>query len=35
MHTHDFGLADAALAVETLAGGIPGTAPIHVVIRPE
>src|SRR5262249_22928945 len=35
LHTHDFGLADAALAVRTLAGDIPGTAPIHVVIRPE
>jgi hypothetical protein len=35
MHTHDFGLADAAVALETLAGSIPGTAPIHIAIRPD
>jgi threonine dehydrogenase-like Zn-dependent dehydrogenase len=35
LHSHDFGLADAATAVQTLAGSIPATPPIHVVIRPE
>jgi hypothetical protein len=34
MHTHDLGLADAAQAIQTLAGEIPGEAAIHVAIRP-
>ena len=34
MHTHDFGLADAADAVRTLAREIPGQEAIHVAIRP-
>jgi threonine dehydrogenase-like Zn-dependent dehydrogenase len=34
MHTHDFGLEDAALAVETLAGEHSGRAPIHIAIHP-
>jgi threonine dehydrogenase-like Zn-dependent dehydrogenase len=35
MHTHDFALAEAATAVRTLAGEIPGTEPTHITIRPE
>ena len=34
MHTHSFGLDDAALAIETLAGEIPGESPVHVSIHP-
>jgi hypothetical protein len=34
MHTHDFGLADAADAVRTLAREIPCREAIHVAIRP-
>jgi threonine dehydrogenase-like Zn-dependent dehydrogenase len=35
MHTYDFGLADATVALKTLAGSIPETEPIHIAIRPE
>jgi threonine dehydrogenase-like Zn-dependent dehydrogenase len=34
MHTHTFGLDDAALAIETLGGEVPGEAAIHVSVNP-
>jgi threonine dehydrogenase-like Zn-dependent dehydrogenase len=34
LHTHTFGLADAGLAVETLAGEVEGEDAIHVTIAP-
>jgi threonine dehydrogenase-like Zn-dependent dehydrogenase len=34
MHTHTFGLADAALALETLAGEVAGSEAVHVSIDP-
>ncbi|GAA2353129.1 zinc-binding dehydrogenase [Saccharopolyspora halophila] len=34
MHTHTFGLEDAALAVETLAGEHDGTPAVHVSVHP-
>jgi threonine dehydrogenase-like Zn-dependent dehydrogenase len=34
MHTHTFGLEDAALAIETLGGEVPGAAAIHVSVHP-
>jgi len=34
LHTHTFELADAALAVETLAGEVPGEEAVHVAICP-
>jgi threonine dehydrogenase-like Zn-dependent dehydrogenase len=34
MHTHTFGLADAARAVETLAGEVSGEEAVHVTIAP-
>ncbi len=34
MHTHTFGLEDAALAIETLGGEVPGEAAIHVSVHP-
>jgi len=34
MHTHTFGLDDAALAIETLGGEVPGEAAIHVSVHP-
>jgi threonine dehydrogenase-like Zn-dependent dehydrogenase len=34
MHTHTFGLDDAALAIETLGGEIPGESAIHVSVHP-
>jgi threonine dehydrogenase-like Zn-dependent dehydrogenase len=34
LHTHDFGLADAARAIETLAGEHEGERPVHIAIRP-
>ena len=34
MHTHTFGLADAALAIQTLAGDVPGEHAIHVSVHP-
>ncbi|HUZ78315.1 MAG TPA: zinc-binding dehydrogenase [Chloroflexota bacterium] len=34
LHTHTFGLADTARAIETLAGNIPGEAAIHIAIDP-
>jgi threonine dehydrogenase-like Zn-dependent dehydrogenase len=34
MHTHTFGLDDAALAIETLGGEIPGEAAIGVSVQP-
>ncbi|HTO06106.1 MAG TPA: zinc-binding dehydrogenase [Myxococcota bacterium] len=35
MHTHDFALADAALAIRTLAREVPGDESIHSVLVPE
>lgn len=35
MHTHDFGLRDAELAIRTLAREIPGEASIHSCLVPE
>ncbi|MDE3074913.1 MAG: zinc-binding dehydrogenase [Chloroflexota bacterium] len=35
MHTHTVGLPDAARAIETLAGEVPGEEAIHVTIAPE
>lgn len=35
LHTHTFGLADAARAIATLAGEVPGENAVHVTIRPE
>jgi threonine dehydrogenase-like Zn-dependent dehydrogenase len=34
LHTHTFGLDDAALAIETLGGEVPGEAAIHVSVHP-
>jgi threonine dehydrogenase-like Zn-dependent dehydrogenase len=34
MHTHTFGLADVARAIETLAGEVPGEDAVHVAIVP-
>jgi threonine dehydrogenase-like Zn-dependent dehydrogenase len=34
MHTHTFGLSDAALAIETLGGDVPGEHAIHVSVHP-
>jgi threonine dehydrogenase-like Zn-dependent dehydrogenase len=34
MHTHTFGLSDVALAIETLAGEVPGEDAVHVAIVP-
>jgi threonine dehydrogenase-like Zn-dependent dehydrogenase len=34
MHTHSFGLADAALAIQTLGGDVPGEKAIHVSVHP-
>ena len=34
MHTHTFGLDDIALAIETLAGEVPGEDAVHVAIVP-
>jgi threonine dehydrogenase-like Zn-dependent dehydrogenase len=34
LHTHTFGLDDAALAMETLAGEVPGEAAVHVSVHP-
>lgn len=34
LHTHDFGLDDAARAIRTLAGDHPDERPIHIAIRP-
>jgi hypothetical protein len=35
MHTHDFALADAELAIKTLAREVPGDESIHSVLVPE
>ncbi|HET6503759.1 MAG TPA: zinc-binding dehydrogenase [Amycolatopsis sp.] len=34
LHTHSFGLEETALAIETLAGDIPGESAVHVSIHP-
>jgi threonine dehydrogenase-like Zn-dependent dehydrogenase len=34
LHTHTFGLEDTALAIETLAGEVPGQAAVHVSVHP-
>ncbi len=34
MHTHTFGLADTALAIQTLGGEVPGEPAIHVSVHP-
>lgn len=34
MHSHTFGLQDVALAVDTLAGRVPGETALHVMIDP-
>ncbi|MBB3674646.1 zinc-dependent alcohol dehydrogenase [Modestobacter versicolor] len=34
LHTHTFGLDDTALAIETLAGEVPGESPVHVSVHP-
>jgi threonine dehydrogenase-like Zn-dependent dehydrogenase len=34
MHTHTFGLSDAALAIQTLGGDVPGERAIHVSVHP-
>jgi threonine dehydrogenase-like Zn-dependent dehydrogenase len=34
LHTHTFGLGDTALAIETLAGEVPGEAAVHVSVHP-
>ena len=34
MHTHTFRLDDAALAIQTLGGEIPGESAIHVSVHP-
>lgn len=35
LHTHDFALEDAELAIQTLGGEAPGEASIHSCLRPE
>jgi threonine dehydrogenase-like Zn-dependent dehydrogenase len=35
LHTHSFGLADVARAIETLAGEVEGEAAVHVSIHPD
>ena len=35
MHTHDFGLADAELAIQMLAGEVAGASSIHSCLRPD
>ena len=35
MHTHTFGLADVAHAIETLAGEVEGETAVHVSIHPD
>lgn len=34
LHTHTFGLDDVALAIETLAGEVPGESAVHVSVHP-
>ncbi|CCH88349.1 putative alcohol dehydrogenase adh (fragment) [Modestobacter italicus] len=34
LHTHTFGLADTALAIETLAGEVPGESAVHASVHP-
>ncbi|WP_033292694.1 zinc-dependent alcohol dehydrogenase [Amycolatopsis jejuensis] len=34
LHTHTFGLDDVALAIETLAGRVPGEDAVHVMLAP-
>ncbi|NKQ59179.1 alcohol dehydrogenase catalytic domain-containing protein [Amycolatopsis sp. K13G38] len=34
LHTHTFGLDETALAIETLAGEVPGEAAVHVSVHP-
>jgi threonine dehydrogenase-like Zn-dependent dehydrogenase len=34
MHTHTFGLDEVGLAIETLAGEVPGQDAVHVAIVP-
>jgi threonine dehydrogenase-like Zn-dependent dehydrogenase len=34
LHTHSFGLDETALAIETLAGEVPGEAAVHVSVHP-
>jgi threonine dehydrogenase-like Zn-dependent dehydrogenase len=34
LHTHTFGLDDTALAIETLAGEVPGEPAVHVSVHP-
>ncbi|MGH3391810.1 MAG: zinc-dependent alcohol dehydrogenase [Actinomadura sp.] len=34
LHTHTFGLDDTALAIETLAGEVPGEEAVHVSVHP-
>jgi threonine dehydrogenase-like Zn-dependent dehydrogenase len=34
LHTHSFGLDDVALAIETLAGEVPGEEAVHVSVHP-
>ena len=34
MHTHDFALEEAELAIRTLAGEVPGAASIHSCLLP-
>ena len=34
LHTHTFGLDDTALAIETLAGEVPGESAVHVSVHP-
>ncbi|GHF49729.1 threonine dehydrogenase-like Zn-dependent dehydrogenase [Amycolatopsis bartoniae] len=34
LHTHTFGLDDTALAIETLAGEVPGEQAVHVSVHP-
>lgn len=34
LHTHTFGLADTARAIETLAGEVPGEEAVHVSVHP-
>jgi len=34
MHTHSFGLDDIGLAIDTLAGEVPGETAVHVSVHP-